>query len=111
MRLPWRATGDAAEAKEVIADGACASALVCLLPQCTAPSLCITTWPSQSVSALLSLSVGLLGVLQITRCPFHNTAADATLSLLCDYQAGEECLPSKCVQVRATPHSLLCSPV
>jgi hypothetical protein len=46
---------------------------------------------------------------QITRCPFHNGAAEAGLSLLSDYRAGAESLPSKCVQVRVHACECVCS--
>lgn len=36
---------------------------------------------------------------QITRCPFNNNAAESGLSLLSDFRAGAESLPSQCVQV------------
>ncbi|KXZ55515.1 hypothetical protein GPECTOR_2g1064 [Gonium pectorale] len=36
---------------------------------------------------------------QISRCPFHN-APRSQLSLLSDYQAGVECLPTNTVQAR-----------
>lgn len=59
------------------------------------PLVSADCWLDHLVIMLLWLCL----VSQVARCPYHN-AVEGSLSLLTDYEAGPECLPTQAHQVR-----------